>query len=29
MVDNLNIQFEEVDTTYFDDYTERYCVDAW
>lgn len=29
MLDNLNIQIEEVDTTYFDDYTKRYCVDVW
>jgi hypothetical protein len=29
MLDNLNIQIEEVDTTYFDEYTKRYCVDAW
>lgn len=29
MLDNLNIQIEDVDTTYFDEYTKHYCVDAW
>lgn len=29
MLDNFNIKIEEVDTTYFDGYDGKYCVDAW
>lgn len=29
MLDNLNIQIEEVDTTYFDKSKKHYYVDAW